>query len=145
LRCFELWRELNLSTEGNQPIPHELADRAISWSRSQEPVFFVLFRFSIDWLQIGWWPLRGISPTALWACSPSFVAVGEDLATNRKIEVRGDFSGLLEHDSRTVRSPFPDCPVVGVEHRGVSTLLTVHSRTVRQQLADSPPFAVWPV
>jgi hypothetical protein len=73
------------------------------------------------------------------------VAVGEDLAINRKIEVRDDFSGLLEHDSRTVRNPFPDCPVVGVEHIGVPTLLTVHSWTVRQQLADSPPFTVWPV
>jgi hypothetical protein len=77
-----LWRELNLSTEGNQPIPHELVDRVISWSRLQEPVVFVLLRFPVDWLQIGRWPLRGSSPTTLWSYSPSFVEVGEDLAAN---------------------------------------------------------------
>jgi hypothetical protein len=89
---FELWRVLNLSTEGNQPIPHELADRIISWSRSQEPVLFVLLRFPIDWLQIGRWPLRGSSPTALWSCIPSLVAVGVDLTTNRKDQGWGRFS-----------------------------------------------------
>jgi hypothetical protein len=41
---------LSLSTEGNQPIPHELTDQAISWSRSQELVFFFL---SFDFPLIG--------------------------------------------------------------------------------------------
>jgi hypothetical protein len=53
LPWFELWRELSLSTEGNQPIPHELADRAISWSRSQESVFFFLLWFFVIGLKLG--------------------------------------------------------------------------------------------
>jgi hypothetical protein len=63
LSWFELWRELSLSTEGNQSIPHELADRMISWSRSQEPVFFVLLWFSVDRLEIGCWCLEDIFST----------------------------------------------------------------------------------
>jgi hypothetical protein len=106
LHWFELWHELSLSTEGNQPIPHEPADRVISWSRSQEPVFFVPFRFPVDWLQIRQWPLRGSSPTVLWSRSQSFVAVGEGLAANRKIEVRRRFSEL----SVLADSRFADCP-----------------------------------
>jgi hypothetical protein len=62
LPWFELWRELSLSTEENKPIPHELADRAISWSRSQELMFFVL-RFPVDRLEIGCWCLENIFST----------------------------------------------------------------------------------
>jgi hypothetical protein len=63
LPWFELWCELSLSTEGNQPIPHELADRAIFWSRSQEPVFFVLLRFPVDRLEIKCWCFEDIFST----------------------------------------------------------------------------------
>jgi hypothetical protein len=63
LPWFELWRELTLSTEGNQPIPHELADRVISWSRSQEPVFFRSSFISRDRLEIGCWCLEDIFST----------------------------------------------------------------------------------
>jgi hypothetical protein len=121
LHWFELWRELSLSTKGNQPIPHELVDQTISWSRSQEPVFFILFRFSVDWLQIGRWPLRGSSPTALWSCSPCFVVVGEDFGANREIEVRGDFGALLFSSA----SRFADSPLF-------------YSWTVRRSGSPSP-------
>jgi hypothetical protein len=60
LHWFELWRELSLSTEGNQLIPHELADRTISWSRSQEPVLFHFSSISRDRLEIGRWCLEDI-------------------------------------------------------------------------------------
>jgi hypothetical protein len=43
-----------LSTEGNQPISHELVDRAISWFRSQEPVLFRFSSISRDRLEIGY-------------------------------------------------------------------------------------------
>jgi hypothetical protein len=45
----------------------------------------VFLWFPVDWLQIGWWPLRGSSPTALWSCLQSFVVVGEVLVANREI------------------------------------------------------------
>jgi hypothetical protein len=63
LPWFKLWRELSLFTEGNQPIPHELADRAIFWSRSQEPVFFHSSSISRDRLEIGCWCLEDIFST----------------------------------------------------------------------------------
>jgi hypothetical protein len=45
LYWFELWRELSLSTEENQLILHELADRTISWLGLKNRCFFVLLRF----------------------------------------------------------------------------------------------------
>jgi hypothetical protein len=63
LPWFKLWRELSLSTEGNQPIPHELADRMISWSRSQEPELFCFPLISRDRLEIGCWCLEDIFST----------------------------------------------------------------------------------
>jgi hypothetical protein len=60
LPWFELWRELSLFTKGNQPIPHELVDWAISWSRSQELVFLCSSSISRDRLEIGCWCLEDI-------------------------------------------------------------------------------------
>jgi hypothetical protein len=63
LPWFELWCELSLSTEGNQPIPHELADWVISWSRSQELVLFCFSSISHDRLEIMCWCLEDIFST----------------------------------------------------------------------------------
>jgi len=84
LHWIDLWCELSLSTEGNQPIPHELIDRDESSFRGEKPVFLAFFRFPVVWLQIGQWSLRDSSPTALWSCSQNLVAVGVDLATKSK-------------------------------------------------------------
>jgi hypothetical protein len=136
LHWFELWRELSLSSEWNQPIPHKLADRAIFWCRSQEPVFFFVSpQFSVDWFQIGRWPLRVSSPTALWSCILSLVAVGVDLATNRKDHGWGRFSRRLCSSVSRVRGQSAvlpaDSPGIGI-------------RPVQNQvfstLADSPGF-----
>jgi hypothetical protein len=75
LPWFKLWRELSLFTEGNQPIPHELADRVISWSRSQEPVFFRSSLISHDRLEIGCWCLEDIFSTLLRTYLQSFKSI----------------------------------------------------------------------
>jgi hypothetical protein len=77
---FDLWCELNLSTEGNQLIPHEIVDRGKLRSWRIFWRFSLSFWFPIDLPQIGWWPLRGSFPTALWSSIPSLVAVGFDLS-----------------------------------------------------------------
>jgi hypothetical protein len=117
---FDQWYELKLSTEGFASIPHEIIDQSKSRARVRFWGIFVFLRFSIEWLQIERWPLRGSSSTALWSCSSSFVAVGEDLATNRKIKVRGRFSRRLcssvygGHGQSAVH-PL-DSPEIGVQH-----------------------------
>jgi hypothetical protein len=75
LPWFELWRELSLFTKGNQPIPHELADRAISWSRSQEPIFFCSSSISRDRLEIRCWCLEDIFSTLLRTYLQSFKSI----------------------------------------------------------------------
>jgi hypothetical protein len=63
LPWFKLWREFSLSTEGNQPIPHQLADQTISSSRFQEQVFFRSSLISHDRLEVGCWCLEDIFST----------------------------------------------------------------------------------
>jgi hypothetical protein len=108
LHWDELGLELSLSTKGFHPISHEFIDRGESSSWSSFWALFVPLRFPVDWLQIEWWSLRDSSPTALWSCVPSLVAVGVDLVTNRVNLCSWRFSGELIRDSRTVHGSSPD-------------------------------------
>jgi hypothetical protein len=139
LRWSDLWRELRLSTEGNHPIPHKITDRDKSWTRVSKPAFSVPLWFPVNWLQIGRWPLRGSSSTALWSCVPSLVAAGVDLATNRVNLCSWQFLGELIRDLRIVRSSSPDSSVSSrlrrhcVQTRGKSR---VQVRTVHHPCAS---------
>jgi hypothetical protein len=75
LPWFELWRELSLFTKENLPIPHELEDRAISWSRSKKPMFFCSSSISHDRLEIRCWCLEDIFSTLLRIYLQSFKSI----------------------------------------------------------------------
>jgi len=61
----ELGCELNLSTEGNHPTPHEFIDRGESSSRVEKLGFIAISCFSVDWLCLRRWSSRSSLQT-LW-------------------------------------------------------------------------------
>jgi hypothetical protein len=149
LLCWdELGCELSLFTKGFHLIPHEFIDRGESCCRVSKSVFFGFSWFPVDWLQIGWWPLRGSSPTALWPFGPILVAVGWDLAANRSKFGRRRFSKhYVLSNSWFADSPLVTCGQSECRARfcAFAAARCSYRRTVQPQAADSlgPCFRPW--